>query len=91
MNKNFAIGAVVLVVIGAVFGGLFGRLSSTTSADSSVTAGGIVTDYTEALEVIDKNYVGKIDHEKVADSSIQSMLWTLDPHSSFLPSPPSLA
>jgi carboxyl-terminal processing protease len=83
MNRNFAIGAVVLVVIGAVFGGLFGRLSSTTSADSSVTAGRIVADYKEALDVIDRNYVGKIDHEKVADTSIQSMLWTLDPHSSF--------
>jgi carboxyl-terminal processing protease len=66
-----------------VFGGLFGRLSSTTSADSSVTAGRIVADYKEALDVIDRNYVGKIDHEKVADTSIQSMLWTLDPHSSF--------
>jgi carboxyl-terminal processing protease len=83
MNRNFAIGAVVLVVVGAVFGGLFGRLSSTISADSSVTAGGIVADYTEALQVIDKQYIGKIDHEKLADSSIQSMLWTLDPHSSF--------
>ena len=83
MNRKFAIGAVVLVVVGAVFGGLFGRLSSTISADSSVTAGRIVTDYTEALAVVEKNYVGKIDHEKLADSSIQSMLWTLDPHSSF--------
>ena len=55
MNRNFAIGAVVLVVIGAVFGGLFGRFSSMTSADSSVTSGGIVTDYTEALKVIDAN------------------------------------
>ena len=82
MNKSFAIGAVILVAIGAVMGGLFGRIS-TTSADSSVTAARIVADYKEALEVVDKNYVGKIDHEKVADSSIQSMLWTLDPHSAF--------
>ena len=86
MNRNFVIGALILVAVGAVFGGLFGRLSSTTSADSSVTAGRIVSDYTEALAVVDKNYVGKIDHEKIADSSIQSMLWTLDPHSSFFTS-----
>jgi carboxyl-terminal processing protease len=82
MNKHFAIGAVVLVAVGAIIGGMFGRIS-TTSADSSVTAGRIVADYKEALDVVDKNYVGKIDHEKVADASIQSMLWTLDPHSSF--------
>ncbi len=83
MNKNFAIGALVLVAIGAVVGGLFGRFSSSTSADSGVTAGRIVADYREALDVIDKNHVGKVDHEKITDASIQSMLWTLDPHSSF--------
>ena len=33
--------------------------------------------------MIDDNYIGKIDHEKISESSIQSMLWTLDPHSSF--------
>ena len=82
MNRNFAIGALVLVIVGAVAGGLFGGLS-TTSADSSVTSGRIITDYREALDVIDKNYVGKVDHEKVTDASIQSMLWTLDPHSAF--------
>jgi carboxyl-terminal processing protease len=82
MNKHFAIGAVILVAVGAVIGGMFGRIS-TTSADSSVTAGRIVADYREAIEVIDKNYGGKIDHEKIADTSIQSMLWTLDPHSAF--------
>jgi carboxyl-terminal processing protease len=83
MNKNFAVGALVLVIVGAVFGGLFGRLSSTTSADSSVTAGRIISDYREAIDVIDKNYAGRVDHEKIADTSIQSMLQSLDPHSSF--------
>src|SRR5687768_550625 len=83
MNSKLGIAALVLVAVGAVFGGLFGRLSPTTSADSSVTAERIVSDYTEALDIIGKNYVGTIDHEKVTDSSIQSMLWSLDPHSSF--------
>jgi carboxyl-terminal processing protease len=82
MNRNFAVGAIILVVLGAVAGGLFGRLPS-TSADTSVTKEKVVADYTEALDVIDKNYSGKIDHERVSESSIQSMLWTLDPHSSF--------
>src|SRR5688572_2972506 len=83
MNKRFVIGALVIVGLGAVAGGLFGRFSVPTAADSSVTAERIVADYREALDVIAKNYVGKIDHEKVADASIQSMLWSLDPHSSF--------
>jgi carboxyl-terminal processing protease len=82
MRFNFAITAVVIVAVGAIVGGLFGRLPS-TSADTSITAGKIVADYREALDVIQKNYVGKIDHERISDASIQSMLWALDPHSQF--------
>jgi carboxyl-terminal processing protease len=82
MNRRFVLVAVILVALGAVAGGLFGRLPA-TSADNSVTAAKIVADYREALAAIDQNYVGKVDHEKVADTSIQSMLWTLDPHSQF--------
>ncbi len=83
MNKKFAILALSVVFIGAVIGGLFSRFSGTTSADSSVTRQSIVADYQEAMDVIEKNYVGVPDREKLADSSIQSMLWTLDPHSAF--------
>ena len=82
MKGKFAILAIIIVFLGAVVGGVFGRLPS-ISADSSVTTGKIIADYREALDVIDKNYVGNVDHEKVSDTSIQSMLWTLDPHSSF--------
>ena len=82
MNKKVSIGAGILIVLGAVVGGLFGRLPG-ISADSSLTNSKIVADYREAIDVIDKNYVGKVDHEKISDSSIQSMLWTLDPHSAF--------
>jgi carboxyl-terminal processing protease len=82
MKGKFAFGAIIIVFLGALFGGLFGRLPS-ISADSTITSGKIISDYREALDVIDKNYVGAVDHEKVSDSSIQSMLWTLDPHSSF--------
>lgn len=82
MNKGFTLIAIILVALGGVVGGLFGKLPI-ISADSSMTPEKIVSDYTEALSVIDKNYVGKVDHEKITDTSVQSMLWTLDPHSSF--------
>ena len=82
MEKRLFIAAVVLVVLGAVAGGLFGRLAK-TSASNEITTRRIVSDYREAIEVIDKNYVGKVDYEKIADTSIQSTLWTLDPHSAF--------
>lgn len=83
MGNKFAIAAVILVAVGAVVGGLFGRLPVTTSADTSITKERILTDYREAVEVVEKGYVSKVDHEKIADSSIQGVLWTLDPHSAF--------
>ncbi len=83
MNKKFGIIAVIIVITGAVVGGLFGKVALKSSADTTLTPEKIVSDYTEALEVIDANYVSKIEHEKITESSIQGMLWTLDPHSSF--------
>ncbi len=83
MSRKFGLIAVILVVIGAVFGGIFGRLPITSSADGAVTQEKVVADYREALQVIDSSYVSGVDHEKISESSIQGMLWTLDPHSSF--------
>ena len=83
MSRKFGLIAIILVAVGAVVGGIFGRLPVTSSADSSLTPEKVSVDYREALDVIDKNYVSEIDHEKVSESSIQGMLWTLDPHSSF--------
>ncbi len=82
MDKRFLLAALAFVVVGAAAGGLFGRFS-TTSASNEVTRAAIISDYREALEVIDKNYGGTVDHEKISDTSIQSTLWSLDPHSAF--------
>lgn len=83
MNKKFLLIVIGFVVAGAVLGGIFGKLPIRGSADSSTTADTITRDYSEAIDLIDNNYVAKIDHEKISESSIQGMLWTLDPHSSF--------
>ena len=83
MNKRFALFSLVLVAIATIAGGLFGRLPSRTSADGGVTAAKVLADYREALKLINESYSGSFDQEKVTDSAMQSMLWTLDPHSSF--------
>ena len=83
MSRKFGIIAIILVIVGAIAGGIFGRLPLTTSADTTMTRERVAADYREALQVIDENYVSPVDHEKVSESSIQGMLWTLDPHSSF--------
>ena len=69
--------------MGAAVGGLFGRLPSRTSAEGEVTPKRILDDYKEAVKLLDDNYAGKVDHEKITDTSMQAMLWTLDPHSAF--------
>jgi carboxyl-terminal processing protease len=83
MNRKLGLLSVILIVVGAVIGGVFGRLPERTSAEAGITTERLLADYREALAVIDDGYAGKIDHEKVGDTSMQAMLWTLDPHSSF--------
>lgn len=83
MRSKFAVFALITIGFGAVIGGLFGKFSSMTSADTSITAEKIKADYSDALQVIEKNYVNKVVHEDISDSSIQGMLWSLDPHSQF--------
>jgi len=83
MEKRFTLIAILLIVTGVIIGGLFGRMPLRTEAEHGPTTAGVVGDYKEALDVIDANYVGTVDHDEVADSSMQAMLWTLDPHSSY--------
>ena len=83
MKRSFIAIALVLAAAGAIAGALFGRLQSSASAGTAVTSDRIVADYREALDVIGENYGGKADRENVSDKSIQGMLWSLDPHSSF--------
>lgn len=83
MSRQFALFSIVLVLIGVIAGGLFGRLPSRTSAENGVTSEKVLSDYKEALTLIKDSYAGPVDQEKATDSAMQSMLWTLDPHSSF--------
>jgi len=83
MKGGFTLSAIVVIALGAVAGGLLGRMPARTSAETGVTSERLLADYKEALKVIDDGYVDTVDHEEVADSSMQSMLWTLDPHSAF--------
>ncbi len=83
MKNKFLIFAIILVVVGAIVGGVFGKFPVKSTAKTSLTNESVTEDYSEALELIDGNYVNKIEREKVLDTSIQTMLFTLDPHSSF--------
>lgn len=86
MNRKFGLIAILVIAVGAVVGGLFGRLPSRAAAEGEVTPQRLLAEYAEALRVIADSYVDPVDYEKVNDSSMQTMLWTLDPHSSFFTS-----
>lgn len=83
MNRTFGIIAVILIALGAIIGGIFGRMPNRAEDNKGLTRESISKDYGEALEAIDQRYVGSINREEVLEQSIQAMLWTLDPHSSF--------
>jgi len=83
VRNTFIITTIVIVAAGGIIGGVFGDLHLTSSADTTLTTGKITADYREALEVVGDNYAGSADREAISDVSIQSMLWTLDPHSAF--------
>ena len=86
MDKKIPLLALAFVAVGGVAGGLLGRMPLKTSAGAGATTESIVADYSDAIEVIDANYAGKVDRERLTDSSMQSTLWALDPHSSFFSS-----
>ena len=83
MAKRFGLIAIILVAAGAILGGLFGHAPFSAAASDATTATRVLNDYREATSVIDANYVSSVDHEKITESSVQGMLWTLDPHSTF--------
>jgi carboxyl-terminal processing protease len=89
VNKKFTVTAAAVVVAASIFGGVVGttkRLSGLTSSankNSYRVVDEIEKDYNEAVATITSNYSGDVDHEKATQSAIQSMLSTLDPHSSY--------
>lgn len=83
MNKKFIFIAILFILTGALIGGFVGKFPVTSKTIAEVSKEQISVDYKEALDLIDTNYVDQINHEKVTESSVQGMLWTLDPHSSF--------
>jgi carboxyl-terminal processing protease len=84
MKHRFAVLVVLVVLMSSLVGGFMGESAAAGSAGSSqATADDFLRDFTEALDVIQKNYVGNIGPDKLVYSAIKGMLRALDPHSSF--------
>src|SRR3989442_8141341 len=95
MNRKFWIVAGLVIVTASVAGGFRTRATrhrtpsvssnAAISAAEKFEADRIENDYREAISTVEENYAGEIDYEKATQAAIQRMLFTLDPHSGFLP------
>jgi carboxyl-terminal processing protease len=78
-NSRFFPVALLAVVVSAVAGGFFG--SSAMARQDEVTQQYRV--FTSALSAIEREYVEEVPSDRLVYGSIEGMLHTLDPHSSF--------
>lgn len=83
MSKIISFVFVFVLLVGAILGGLFGRGTWTASSESKTPIEKVRSDYAEAVKIVTDNYAGKIEFEKATEDSVQGMLYSLDPHSSF--------
>ena len=72
--------AAVVVVLSALVGGVFGSRVVQTQDRTTDR----LRIYTAALAAIESQYVDKVDAPQLVEASIDGMLRTLDPHSSYL-------
>jgi carboxyl-terminal processing protease len=79
-SSRFVPAALLAIVLSAVAGGFFG--SGALATQDEVTQQYRV--FTAALAAIDREYVEKVPSERLVYQSIDGLLHTLDPHSSFL-------
>ena len=84
MKQRFPVLIIAIVVLTSLTGGLLGGNADPKSASAgAMSPNEFLTNFTEALDVIQKTYVDKVGPDKLVYSAIKGMLRALDPHSSF--------
>ena len=85
MKHRFAVVLISIVLLSALTVGFMGGSSAAQSTGAGATPlNEFLVDFTEALDVIQKNYADDVGSDKLVYSSIKGMLRMLDPHSNFL-------
>ncbi|MCL1941901.1 MAG: S41 family peptidase, partial [Synergistaceae bacterium] len=82
MKYRFAVVLISIVLLSAAIGGIMGGASATKAA-AATSNNEFLANFTDALDVIQKNYMYDVDSDKLVYSAIRTMLKTLDPHSEF--------
>jgi len=89
MKHRFAVLLALVVALSSLMGGLVGSNvaakagASSPSAAVETSPNEFLTNFTEALDVIQQTYVDRVGPDKLVYSAVKGMLRVLDPHSSF--------
>jgi carboxyl-terminal processing protease len=84
MKHRFAVLLTLVVLVSSLVGGLLGGNAAAKAGSTAQTSPNeFLTNFTEALDVIQITYVDKVGPDKLVYSAIKGMLRVLDPHSSF--------
>jgi len=83
MKHRFAVLVILTLLISSIAGGLIGGSVAAGSGAAQATPNQFLTDFTEALDIIQKNHFDQVGADKLVYSAIKGMLRELDPHSSF--------
>jgi carboxyl-terminal processing protease len=84
MKQRFAVVIFLVVISCSMAGGFWGGSFSAKAAPAGSTSpNDFLTNFTEALDVIQQTYVEKVGPDKLVYGAIKGMLRALDPHSSF--------
>ena len=85
MKHRFAVCALLVVLTSSLLGGfLNGKAAPNPDPLEKRSSNEFLTDFTEALDIIQNNYADHVGPDRLIYSAIKGMLQSLDPHSNFL-------
>jgi carboxyl-terminal processing protease len=83
MKNRFAAFALAILVSSSLIGGFMGDSAAAGASPPQTSPNEFLSNFSEALEVIQENYAEDVGSDKLVYSAIKGMLRGLDPHSSF--------
>lgn len=84
MKHRFAVIVILVILVSSLAGGFIaGQAEATSASADEMSSAEFFTNFTEALDTIQKSYAEEVGPDKLVYSAIKGMLRALDPHSNF--------
>jgi carboxyl-terminal processing protease len=83
MKHRFAAIALTILISSSLVGGFMGINAAAGASSPQTSPNEFLSTFSEALDVIQQNYVEDVGSDKLVYSAVKGMLRGLDPHSSF--------